>query len=414
MILLRTVKTSWNALRVNKARSLLTILGIVIGVAAIILIMSIGQGAQDLILGEIGGLGADTIVVRPGKAPTGPSDSIDTLFSDSLKERDLDALRKKTNVPTLSTATPAVLVAGSVSYKGETYRPQILGWSADAMGDMFKVYVNRGTSFGDKEDRQKESIAIIGDKVRTELFGNEDAIGKNIKIKNKSFRVVGTFPPTGQLVFFNVDETVLIPPSTAQVYLLGISHYNEILIRAESADVVEQTVKDIEKTLRENHNITDPEKDDFYVRTQSEMISMVGTILSVLTAFLASMVAISLVVGGIGVMNIMLVSVSERTREIGLRKAVGATNKDIRRQFLLEAIVLTGIGGLIGTIIGFALSAVAAVILSQVLNVEWGIAFPVSAAFLGIGVSAAVGLVFGSYPARKAAQKSPIEALRYE
>jgi len=246
------------------------------------------------------------------------------------------------------------------------------------------------------------------------LFDGEDPIGKSIRIKNKSFRVIGVLPPTGQVVFFNADELLLVPPSVAQLYLLGIDHYNEIIVQAESPESVDRTVADIEHTIRDLHNITDPEKDDFYVQSQSELLSMVGTILSVLTAFLASMVAISLVVGGIGVMNIMLVSVSERTREIGLRKAVGATNKDIHRQFLVEAIVLTAVGGVIGTLIGFALSAVAALILSRVLGVSWAITFPVMAAVLGIGVSAGVGLVFGSYPAHKASEKSPIEALRYE
>jgi putative ABC transport system permease protein len=411
MIFLRTFKTAWGALFINKARSLLTILGIVIGVAAIILIVAIGDGAQNLILGEIGGLGADTIVVRPGKQPTGPSDSVDTLFSDSLKDRELNALK---NIPGIAEVSPAVMVSGSVSYKGETYRPQIFGWSAETMARMFDLPLASGMLFGEKEDKQKESIAVIGSKVAEELFGNDDPIGKVIKIKNHSFRIVGLFEQAGQVLFMNVDEVVLMPPSTAQTYILGIDYYNELMIRAKSADMVDETVVDIERTLRDLHDISNPDDDDFYVSTQSEMIDMVGTILGVLTAFLASMVAISLVVGGIGVMNIMLVSVSERTKEIGLRKAVGATKVDILRQFLVEAIVLTGAGGIIGTIIGFVLSAIAAVVLSQSLGVEWGMTFPVSAAILGIAVSAGVGLVFGLYPARKAAAKSPIEALRYE
>lgn len=414
MIFFRILKTAWGALFINKARSLLTILGIVIGVAAIILIVSIGKGAENLILGEIGGLGADTIVVRPGKQPTGPSDSVDTLFSDSLKDRELDALKKESNVPGIAEVSPAVMVSGSVSYKGETYRPQIFGWSAETMARMFDLRLESGMLFGEKEDRQKESVVVIGHKVAEELFGNEDPIGKAIKIKNHSFRVVGLFQKAGQVMFFNVDEVVLIPPSTAQTYILGIDHYHEVMVRAKSADIVDQTVLDIERTLRDLHDISDPDDDDFYVSTQDEIIDTVGTILGVLTAFLASMVAISLVVGGIGVMNIMLVSVSERTKEIGLRKAVGATEADILRQFLVEAIVLTGAGGVIGTFIGFILSVIAAVILSQALGVDWVMTFPISAAVLGIGVSAAVGLIFGLYPARKAAAKSPIEALRYE
>ena len=268
--------------------------------------------------------------------------------------------------------------------------------------------------FGEKEDRQKESVVVIGQKVAEELFEGADPIGKAIRIKNHNFRVIGLFEKTGQVMFTNVDEIILMPPNTAQTYILGIDHYHELMIRMENADMVDQAVLDIERTLRDLHDITDPDKDDFYVNTSSEMINMVGTILGVLTAFLASMVAISLVVGGIGVMNIMLVSVSERTKEIGLRKAVGATETDILRQFLVEAIVLTGVGGIIGTLIGFALSAMAAVILSQSLGVDWEMTFPISAAALGIGVSAAVGLIFGLYPARKGAKKSPIEALRYE
>lgn len=414
MIFFRTLKTAWGALFINKARSLLTILGIVIGVMAIILIVSIGKGAENLILGEIQGLGADVISVNPGKEPTGPSDSMNALLSDSIKDREVEALRKESNVRGVVEVAPAVMVSESVSYRGETYRPQIFGWSAEMMARMFDVYPEEGILFGEKEDRQKESVVVIGQKVAEELFDGADPIGKTIKIKNHGFRVIGLFPKMGQVLFFNIDEVVIMPPNTAQTYILGIDHYHELSVRVESADMVDQAVLDIERTLRDLHDITDPDKDDFYVNTQSEMIDTVGTILGVLTAFLASMVAISLVVGGIGVMNIMLVSVSERTKEIGLRKAVGATESDILKQFLVEAIVLTGAGGVIGTIIGFILSAIAAVVLSQALGVEWAVTFPISAAALGIGVSAAVGLIFGLYPARKAAAKSPIEALRYE
>ncbi len=414
MIFFRTLKTAWVALFINKARSLLTILGIVIGVMAIILIVSIGKGAENLILGEIQGLGADIISVNPGKEPTGPSDSMNAYLSDSLKEREVNALLKESNVPGVVEIAPAVMVSESVSYRGETYRPQIWGWSAKMMAEMFDLRLASGMLFGEKENRQKESVVVIGQKVAEELFEGADPIGKAIRIKNHSFRVIGLFEKTGQVMFTNVDEVILMPPNTAQTYILGIDHYHELMIRMENADMVDQAVLDIERTLRDLHDITDPDKDDFYVNTASEMINMVGTILGVLTAFLASMVAISLVVGGIGVMNIMLVSVSERTKEIGLRKAVGATESDILRQFLVEAIVLTGAGGVIGTIIGFALSAIAAVILSQSLGVDWEMTFPISAAALGIGVSAAVGLIFGLYPARKGAKKSPIEALRYE
>ena len=414
MIILYTLKTSLKTLKTNRARSALTILGIVIGITAIILIMSIGQGAEKLILSQIEGLGADTIVIRPGREPTGPTDIAKTLFADSLTIKDVEALKKKSNVPYLKAIAPAVIVPGSVSYLGETFRPQTLGWSAELLSDMFSIYPERGVLFGESEIRQKASVAVIGDKVREELFGREDALGKNIKIKDRNFRVIGVFPSRGQVAFFNIDEIIIIPYSTAQTYLLGIDYFQEIMVRAETPEDVSRTVRDIELTLRESHNITDPEKDDFFVVTQEGIISQVRTILGALTAFLSSVVAISLIVGGVGVMNIMLVSVTERTREIGLRKAVGATNKDILNQFLLEAMLLTGIGGVIGVTLGILFSFLSSFALRQILDPSWAFTFPVSAAILGVGVSVLVGLIFGIYPARQASKKSPIEALRYE
>lgn len=406
--------TSKQALLTNKVRSALTVLGIVIGVAAIILIVSIGRGAENLILSQLGGLGADLIVIRPGQEPTGPSDFSETLFSDSLKERDIDALKRTENVPHLRDIAPAVIVPGPISYRSETYRPEVFGWSAEFMGDVFDIYPEKGVYFTDLDIRQKASVAVIGHEVEQELFGNDSALGKNIKIKDRNFRVVGVLPSHGQSSFFNPDKVVVIPYTSAQTYLTGSDHYQEVMVRADDPSFVARTVRDIEATLRESHNITDSEKDDFFVVTQEGLVDQIGTILSVLTAFLSSVVAISLVVGGIGVMNIMLVSVTERTKEIGLRKAIGATNKDIMRQFLLESVLLTAVGGIVGVLIGALFAFLVSFVLSQGLALAWEFSFPVAGALLGVGVSALVGVVFGLYPARKAAQKSPIEALRYE
>lgn len=414
MRLLLLFKTSMYALIANKVRSGLTILGIVIGIAAIILIVSIGKGAEGLVLSELGNLGADLIVIRPGQEPTGPTDIAETIFSDSIKAKDIEALKRKENVPYLLDIAPAIVVTGSVSYRGETYRPQIFGWSAEFMAGVFDVYPERGVIFTDLDIRQKASVAVIGKKVEDELFGNEDAVGKNIKIKDRNFRVVGVLPKRGQSSLFNIDEVVVIPYTSAQTYLSGGDFFNEVMVRASDPSLVARTVRDIEATLRESHDITDPDKDDFFVVTQEGLVDQVGTILSILTAFLSSVVAISLVVGGIGVMNIMLVSVTERTKEIGLRKAIGATNKDIMRQFLLEAVLLTFVGGVIGLTIGLLFSYGISVVLSTVVGLSWSFKFPIVGALLGVGVSALVGILFGIYPAQKAAQKSPIDALRYE
>ncbi|MBI2048269.1 MAG: ABC transporter permease [Parcubacteria group bacterium] len=401
-------------LKTHKSRSGLTILGIVIGITAIILMMSIGNGAEKLILNEIGGLGAETIVVRPGKEPTGPSDLGETLFADSLKRKDLEALKRKGNVPYLVEIMPALLVPGSVSYEGETYRPTIMGGSFEIMSATFNVYVADGAPFTETEINQSASVAIIGSKVAQELFGGSEAVGEFIKIKDRKFRVLGVLEPKGQAAFFNFDEIVIVPYTTAQLYLLGIDYFHEIIIKTQGADFVARSVVDIERTLRESHNIDNSKDDDFFLVTQQGVVKQVQTILGALTAFLSSVVAIALVVGGIGVMNIMLVSVTERTREIGLRKAIGATEKDILRQFLFEAIILTAIGGIIGVILGGVLSLAASLVLTQILELNWTFSFPLTAVFLGISMSAVVGLIFGIYPARKASEMSPIDALRYE
>ncbi|MCH7758837.1 ABC transporter permease [Patescibacteria group bacterium] len=414
MRLKHSFKTAVIGLKTNKSRSGLTILGIVIGITSIMMIMSVGQEAEALILNQMSGMGAEIVVIRPGREPKGPTDIIDTMFSDSLKIRDVEALQRKNNVPDLLEIAPAVIIPGSVSYLGETFRPMIFGWKAEFMGDIFQIYPEKGIYFNEIDIRQKASVVVIGAKVKKELFKDEIALGKNIKIKNRNFKVIGVLPPKGQIAFFNVDETVILPYTTAQQYLTGTDHFHEIMVKARSPEVTARMVRDIELTLRESHGITDPSKDDFYIVTREGMINQVNTIISVLTIFLSSVVAISLVVGGIGVMNIMLVSVTERTKEIGLRKALGATDRDILTQFISEAIILTAVGGLVGIILGAGFSFLISFVLTNFFNLAWGFSFPFTAAILGLSVSAFVGLVFGFYPARQASRKSPIEALRYE
>ena len=415
MLFKHTAKTALTGLKTNKSRSSLTILGIVIGITAIILVVSVGQGAQDLILGQIQALGSKTIVVLPGKEPSGPTDPsiVDSLFSDALKERELKALQNKSNAPYIKNIMPIVFGAESGVYEGETFRLTMLGVS-ELASEIFDLTPKEGNFFTTEDVKGRTDVAVIGSKVKDELFGASDAVGERIKIKGRNFRVIGVLPSKGQVSFFNFDETVLAPYTTAQTYIFGIKHYNRLLVEAESESVIDQTVKDIEITLRNLHGITDTSKDDFFIETQADIVERVSTVTNILTLFLATIAAISLLVGGIGIMNIMLVSVTERTREIGLRKAVGATEKNILLQFLLEAIFLTGIGGVVGVILGAGLSAAVAIALSQFVGLNWTFSFPFLAASLGFVVSALVGLVFGLYPARQASLKNPIEALRYE
>ncbi|MBU4350948.1 ABC transporter permease [Candidatus Parcubacteria bacterium] len=407
-----SLKTSFEALRANKSRSVLTILGIVIGITAIILIMSIGQGGQDLILSQIQGMGATTLAVQPGREPKGFSDMA-SLFSDSLKEKDYLALKKKSNVPSVVEVMPEVITSATLSFEGETKQVSVIG-ASEVLAEILNIYPSEGSFFTEEDIIARNSVVVIGSEVREDLFGFSEAVGQKIRIKNRDFRVVGVFPQKGQVSMFNMDSMAVVPHTTAQKYLTGTNYYNEIILKAVSEAAVPQAVREIEATLRESHNITDPSKDDFQIHTQADLVERVSTITNILTALLLSIATISLIVGGIGIMNIMLVSVTERTREIGLRKAVGATQKDILTQFLLESVLLTGIGGVIGIIAGAILAFLISLILSQVLKLNWAFSFPVSAAIAGLLVAGLVGLIFGIYPAKKAAAKDPIEALRYE
>ena len=407
-----TAKTAFRGLATNKTRSFLTLLGIVIGIAAVILVMSLGQGAQNLILSQVQSMGPKVIAIAPGRQPQGITDMLAT-FTDSLKEKDIEELKKKNNVPHLADIMPIVFGSQTAVFENNAYRPTILGVTG-LFTKIYNIYPSEGRIFTDEEVKGYADVAIVGSKVKDQLFGNDDALGQKIKIKGKSFKIIGIFPKTGQVSFLNFDDIAVIPYTTAQQYIFGIKYFNRIVIEADSEENVNRTVDDIKITLRNDHNITDPSKDDFFVETQAEALKMVSTITDIFTLFLAAIAAISLFVGGIGIMNIMLVSVTERTREIGLRKALGATGKNIMTQFLLEAVMLTASGGVIGISLGIIFSFVTSLILGNYLGLNWQFVFPLQAMFLGLGVSTLIGLVFGIYPARKASLKSPIEALRYE
>jgi putative ABC transport system permease protein len=409
-----TFELAFRGLTTKPSRTFLTLLGVSIGVAAVIIIASLGAGTQALILDEISGLGADVLVVQPGGEPESMADMANTLFAEILTQDDVDAILRKENVPHALSASPFVMVSGSVSYGNETYVPQIIGAEATTYSEIFDIYPKEGNLYGEEEVKEKASVAVIGYKVNQELFGQSSGLGENITIKDKKFKVVGILPKLGQVAFNDVDTLVLIPYTTAQTYLTGTTHFNEFIVRVDDPKNLKRTERDVELTLREVHDLREGEKNDFTIRTPESLMEQVSTILLSLTIFLSAVVAVALVVGGIGIMNMMLVSVTERTREIGLRKAVGATNGDILFQFLVEAMLLTFFGGAVGVMFGAFVSYVAGLAVLHFSTLDWSFKLPLTTSLGALIFSVGIGLVFGIYPARKASRKSPMEALRYE
>lgn len=414
MNILDTGKVAVSGLRANLGRSLLTILGIVIGIVAIVFVMSMGEAAQQYIISQVEGFGANTLIVRPGREPQGPTQAAETLLSDSLKNRDVEYLRQPGRVPGIVSVEPAVLVPGSVSFQNQISRPTVFGWTAEALAQFFDIYPAQGELFTQEDIDSHAKVGVIGYKVKEELFGESDAVGEFIKVRGQNIRVVGVLPKKGQVSVLNLDEVVVIPYTTAQKDILGISHYFEFFVGVRDGVDIHEVEEDLEAALRDLHGITDPDKDDFFIVTQEDIVQTISSVTSALTVFLVAIASISLLVGGVGIMNIMLVSVTERTQEIGLRKAIGATQADILRQFLFEAAMLTAGGGLIGVVLATLLAWIVSLVVTGFFGIPWAFSVPLLAVVLGIGMAALVGLVFGLYPARKAARKHPIEALRYE
>ena len=406
-------KTATTGLSAHKNRSGLTVLGIVIGITAIIMVMSIGKGAEELILGQIRGMGSRTMSIEPGRMPQGLADVYE-IYTESLKDREVAAIKNPNNVRGNNQVAPFVGFMETVSYRDEKMRTMING--ADELWmEILDVFPEQGRMFDQTDVKQMAKVAVIGSNVKEELFGESDAIGQKIRMKNYNFEVVGVLPAVGIIMMLDIDDLIVVPYTTAQKVLLGISHYHAILLQAETEAMVPDIAEDVKKTLRELHNITDPDKDDFHVGTMEEAMDIISGVTSAMTLLLVAVAAISLLVGGVGIMNIMLVSVTERTREIGLRKALGATRNDITIQFLLEAIILTIIGGIFGILFGAAFSWLIGWGIREFGGfISWTFFFPLSAVIIGVGVAGVVGLVFGLYPANKASKKSPIEALRYE
>ncbi len=404
------LKIAWQGVITHKSRAILTVLGVVIGVTSVMTVISAGESAQAYVVAEISSFGPTNIFVLPGKQPKGPSDAAGTLSNDSLKERDVESLKQRTNVPKVKAVIPYVFGYETLIVDEEKYNAMVIG-SSELIQKNFDLTVSSGRFLLGSDITDHAQVVVVGDTIREKLFGLSDPVGQKIKIGNNKLTIVGVLAKKGQSSFFDANKSVIVPYPVVQQNILGIKYFQRLIVEAQTAEDVPGTITDITTTLRINHDITDPAKDDFFVRTQGDLVNQISTITTILTVLLLCVAAISLIVGGVGIMNIMLVSVTERTKEIGLRKALGATNKNILRQFLYEALILTGGGGLIGVGLGTALVWGITWAAQSFAGINLPYVFSVRGLLVGLGVSVAIGLVFGIFPARSAARKNPVESL---
>jgi putative ABC transport system permease protein len=427
MDFISTIKMTIRGLLARKGRSFLTMLGIVIGVAGVIIIISLGAGAQSLVLGQVNKLGSNLLSIQPGKSSTnGPPAQAYGVVITTLVNADATALRSISQVPHAVSVNGQVRGTVTITWQNKTVDTNFLGTDYGYSGAV-NFTMKEGQFMRDAELTGGANVVVLGSTVADELFreAGVDPIGQVIKVKSAALansssgslgvplRVVGVINPRGSAFFQDQDDQIFLPLPIGQTQLLGIHHLQMIGIKVDDAKNVDQTIENINTVLKQRHHILSDDDVDFTVRNQATAVGILTTITNALSLFLTSMAAVALIVGGIGILNIMLVTVAERTREIGLRKAVGATNSMIMKQFLLEAGTLTSIGGLIGIIVGVIMSYLMA-LLMKALGFDWDFVISITSVVLAIGVSILTGVIFGLYPSFKASKLDPIEALRYE
>lgn len=393
---------AWDAVKSNKLRSLLTMLGIIIGITAVIVLLGLGFGIQDRIEGKISGLGSNIVAIHPGSRSKYGSERTGAL--ESLSYKDYLAIKK---LPNIKNASP--LVHGQyVAVNGNK------NWNTDISGvnseyiTMTDQKLIEGRLWTEKEYVNRERVVVLGKTVANNLFGEISPIGKKIRVNNMPFTVIGVLEPKGLLFGFDQDDRILAPFSTVQERIVGIDYLNAIVLTYSSIEVMPQVEVDVTNLLRAKHRLMGSADNDFTIMNSRDLMNFLGDTTQMLTLFLGSIASISLLVGGIGIMNIMLVSVTERTREIGIRKALGATYNMIVAQFLIEAIFISLSGGIIGMILGVSATKLVGLLTGIKTVIYFG---PIIGSFI---FSVAVGLVFGLYPAQKAAKLNPIDALHYE
>lgn len=415
MNILIPIKISFKNLMAAKFRSFLTMLGIIIGVASVIIIFAVGQSAQELILDQIRGVGSNLIGVLPGASDEkGPPASAMGIVVTTLKYDDLLELKKPKNVTGVEAAAGYLMGTATLKSNDEETGVSFTGTTADYL-EVESTEVEKGRFISEDEEINLSRVAVLGASLSKDIFGEVEPLGKKIKIKDYDFTVIGVLEERTSAGFgvSSQDETVFVPLFTAQKLLLGINHLGYIRLKVDSEENIAIAKADVANVLRNQHDIDDPEDDDFSVRDWASAIEIISTVTDAMRYFLLAVGTISLIVGGVGVMNVMLIAVNQRINEVGLRKAVGAKNSDVMIQFLIESATISFVGGVWGIIFGIAVSYLASVIINS-LGYDWKFIISPISILVAVSVSVLIGIFFGLYPARKASKISPMEALRYE
>jgi putative ABC transport system permease protein len=407
MTTLDILHETYSALSGNKVRSGLTMLGIIIGISSVIAMISIGQGAQGSIQSSIQSIGSNLIIVSPG-VQRGPGSQISggQGSARSLTQEDADAITEEISLA--SAVSPELSGRYQVISKGKNTNTTVLG-STPTYPVVRNVEMDEGNFITEQNLRNLSKVAVIGPTVKTDLFGEDNsAIGQSLRIKGLEFKIIGVTKAKGGTGFSNQDDMIFIPLTSAQKFLAGDEYVTSISVQAQDSESMSNVQQSITDLLLSRHNIKDPALADFSTFNQADIVAAASSVTQTFTILLGAVAGISLLVGGIGIMNMMLTTVTERTREIGLRKAIGAKRRDINVQFLVEAILLTFTGGVIGVILGWTISFLISYLGILQTSVSTG------SIILAFGVSAFIGIVFGYYPARRASRLNPIQALRYE
>jgi putative ABC transport system permease protein len=398
-----------------KFRSFLTILGVIIGVASVIIIMSIGLSAQGLILDQVKGIGSNLIGILPGASEKeGPPPALMGISTTTFTYDDLLAITNKKNIPEVEDGAGYVMGTASIAWNSVSKNASFTGTTTNYI-NVESADIAYGRFFNSEEEANMSRFAVLGSQIAKDIFEKNDPLNQKIKINDENFTIIGIFKERGSAAFgaSSQDDTVFIPLKTAQKIILGINHLGFARLKVKSPDLIPSAINNVEITLRNRHHIDDPANDDFSVRDQAAALETIGKVTDVLRYFLLAVGTISLIVGGVGIMNIMLIAVGQRIREVGLRKAVGAKNGEIMSQFLVESASVSLLGGIIGIILGILVAFIAAKII-QSLGYSWEFLISFQSIAVAVLVSILIGIIFGLYPARKASRVSPMEALRYE